>query len=53
MKYVLKRRHLAPTYGATIISPEKNDALVINKIPDILTQETFTHMPYLIIKESR
>lgn len=35
MEYILKRRHLAPTYGSTIISPDKNDSLVINKIPDI------------------
>ncbi len=35
MKYVLKRRHLAPPYGACVAVPEKQDALVITKIPDI------------------
>ncbi len=35
MKYVLKRRHLAPPYGATVGMPEKQDSLVISKVPDI------------------
>ena len=35
MEYVLKRRHLAPPYGVTVGMPEKQDALVISKIPDI------------------
>ncbi len=35
MEYVLKRRHLAPPYGATVGMPEKQDSLVISKVPDI------------------
>ncbi|MFH1127017.1 MAG: DNA-directed DNA polymerase II small subunit [archaeon] len=35
MTYVLRRRHLAPTYGSTIAIPEKKDSLIITKIPDI------------------
>lgn len=34
MKYLLKRRHLAPTYGSTQIIPDEKDYLVINKVPD-------------------
>jgi len=37
MVKLLKKRHLAPIYGGrTAISPEKNDYLVIDNIPDIL-----------------
>jgi len=36
MKEMLKRRHLAPTYGGkTPIAPEKEDYLVIDEVPDI------------------
>jgi DNA polymerase II small subunit len=36
MKILLKTRHLAPLYGArTSISPEQEDHLVIDEIPDI------------------
>lgn len=35
MKYLLKRRHLAPTYGSTIALPEKEDRLAITRLPDI------------------
>lgn len=35
MKDVLKRRHLAPLFGATLVSPEDNDHLIIDKVPDI------------------
>jgi len=35
MEYVLKRRHLAPPYGTTVGMPEKQDSLVISKVPDI------------------
>ena len=35
MKFLLKRRHLAPTYTSSQFLPEtKNDPLVIEKIPD-------------------
>ncbi len=35
MKYLLKRRHLAPTNGSTLYVPQKgSDPLVINTIPD-------------------
>ena len=37
MKEMVKRRHLAPTYGSRVmISPEKRDYLVIDKVPDII-----------------
>ena len=37
MKEMVKRRHLAPTYGSRVmISPEKKDYLVIDKVPDII-----------------
>lgn len=35
MEDVLRRRHLAPTYGSTIVNPMKTDPLVIQKVPDI------------------
>ncbi len=31
----IKRRHLAPTYGTSLLSPEDRDYLVIDKVPDI------------------
>lgn len=35
MKFVLKRRHLAPTYASTLAIPdETEDRLVIDKVPD-------------------
>jgi DNA polymerase II small subunit len=34
---MLKRRHLAPTYGSRVsISPEKKDYFVIDPVPDII-----------------
>ena len=35
MLEVLKRRHLAPIYGSSLIVPEQVDNLVIKEIPDI------------------
>ncbi len=35
MKDVLRRRHLAPFYGATLQAPDEEDYLVIDDIPDI------------------
>ena len=36
MKYVLQRRHLAPTHKSTLYLPDAHkDSLVIDKIPDI------------------
>jgi len=36
MRYLLKARHLAPSYGQrTLLAPEKEDQLVIDEIPDI------------------
>jgi DNA polymerase II small subunit len=35
MKFLLKRRHLAPTHTSTLYLPQNEDALVINDIPDI------------------
>jgi len=35
MKFLLKRRHLAPTYASTLYIPDnEKDPLVIDKIPD-------------------
>ncbi|MEM2954419.1 MAG: metallophosphoesterase [Candidatus Nanoarchaeia archaeon] len=34
-EFLLKRRHLAPTYGSTLALPLETDPLVINKVPDI------------------
>ncbi|WNY27343.1 DNA-directed DNA polymerase II small subunit [Methanolapillus ohkumae] len=37
MLEMVKRRHLAPTYGSRVmISPEKKDYLLIDQIPDII-----------------
>lgn len=37
MKFLLQRRHLAPTHGSTLYIPDaKRDALVIEQIPDLL-----------------
>ena len=33
---LLKRRHLAPTYGSNLLSPEGEDHLVIDEKPDIM-----------------
>jgi DNA polymerase II small subunit len=35
MAYLLKNRHLAPTYSSVQICPSEKDELVIKKIPDI------------------
>lgn len=35
LKELIKRRHLAPMYGSNVISPEQEDWLLIDKIPDI------------------
>lgn len=35
MKEVLKRRHLAPFYGSSLVIPEHTDKLVIDEVPDI------------------
>lgn len=35
MKFLLRRRHLAPTHSSNLYIPEKNDPLVIETIPDI------------------
>lgn len=35
MKYMLQRRHLSPTHGATPYVPDKTDPLFIDEIPDI------------------
>ena len=35
MKFLLKRRHLAPTHSSTLHMPDANqDALVIDRVPD-------------------
>ncbi|MCW1296136.1 MAG: DNA-directed DNA polymerase II small subunit [Candidatus Parvarchaeota archaeon] len=35
MKFLLRKRHLAPTHGSTLFAPMQNDFLVIDKVPDI------------------
>jgi DNA polymerase II small subunit len=35
MAYLLKNRHLAPTYSSVQICPSEKDEMVIKKIPDI------------------
>ncbi len=35
MEFLLKRRHLAPSHGATLALPTKEDHLLINQVPDI------------------
>ena len=35
MRELLRRRHLAPIYGSTLIAPKKVDVHVIDEIPDI------------------
>ncbi len=35
MKYLLKNRHLAPTHASNQFFPDKDDSLIISKIPDI------------------
>jgi DNA polymerase II small subunit len=34
MKYLLQRRHLAPTHTSTLYLPDQKDNLVIEKVPD-------------------
>ena len=36
IEFLLKRRHLAPTYGSTLALPMSEDPLIINHIPDIV-----------------
>jgi DNA polymerase II small subunit len=38
---LLKRRHLAPTYGDNMISPELKDQLVIEEQPDVMASGHF------------
>ncbi|MFB6245440.1 MAG: DNA-directed DNA polymerase II small subunit [Candidatus Nanohaloarchaea archaeon] len=38
---LLKRRHLAPTYGSNLMSPEGNDNLVIDREPDVMVSGHF------------
>jgi DNA polymerase II small subunit len=38
---LLKRRHLAPTYGDNMLSPEMEDQLVIEKEPDVMVSGHF------------
>lgn len=36
MKYLLKNRHLAPTYASIQNSPSENDELLMKEVPDLL-----------------
>ena len=43
MKFLLKRRHLAPTHLSTLYIPDtKSDPLVVEKVPDFFQAATFT-----------
>jgi DNA polymerase II small subunit len=45
MQQMLKKRHLAPTYGGrTPIAPEKEDLLVMDTVPDILVTGHVHHV---------
>ena len=35
MQFLLRKRHLAPSHGSTLINPMSEDFLVIDKLPDI------------------
>lgn len=35
-EFLLRKRHLAPTHGSTLIHPAAQDFLVIDKIPDVM-----------------
>ncbi len=35
MKFLLKRRHLAPCYGSTLLFPMKEDPLIIKNVPHV------------------
>jgi len=37
IKYMLKKRHLAPTHGATVYIPGMEDSMMIKEVPDIIT----------------
>ncbi len=36
IEFLLKRRHLAPSYGSTLALPMLNDPLLIKQVPDII-----------------
>jgi len=36
IEFLLKRRHLAPTYGSTLYLPMKEDPLMIYQVPDVV-----------------
>ncbi len=38
---LLKRRHLAPTYGSNLLSPEETDRMVIKEKPDVMVSGHF------------
>jgi DNA polymerase II small subunit len=36
MEFLLKKRHLSPSHGATLVAPSlKEDLMLINNVPDI------------------
>lgn len=35
MKFLLQKRHLAPTHGSNMYIPDEEDPLIIKEIPDI------------------
>lgn len=37
MKFLLQKRHLAPTHSSTLITPTEKDFMIIDTIPDIFT----------------
>ena len=37
MKFLLKKRHIAPAHGSTLVNPMPQDFLLIDQLPDIFT----------------
>jgi len=37
VEFLLKKRHLVPVHGSTLIKPAEKDRLIIDKIPDVVT----------------
>ncbi|MEM2115756.1 MAG: metallophosphoesterase [Candidatus Woesearchaeota archaeon] len=47
MQYLLRLRHLAPTYGSTLYFPEKKDYLVIDPVPHIFVSGHVHKVSYM------
>jgi len=55
MEFLMKKRHLAPTHGATLIAPTKSeDFLIIDKVPDLFAtghihQSSISHYKNMVL----